>query len=49
MIKSRNLSTHTYNEATALELAKEITGTYSPAFHALQMRLSALAATDAAR
>jgi nucleotidyltransferase substrate binding protein (TIGR01987 family) len=48
MIRSRNLSTHTYNEATAQELAREIADTYFAAFQALLTQLSALANTDTA-
>jgi nucleotidyltransferase substrate binding protein (TIGR01987 family) len=42
MIKSRNLSTHTYNQATALEIIKSITEAYFAEFNALNAKLSTL-------
>lgn len=42
MIKSRNQSTHTYNEATAKALADLITGTYYHLFQGFKKKMSQL-------
>lgn len=42
MIKSRNLSSHTYNEATTQKIIKAIISDYYPAFVTLEKRLSGL-------
>lgn len=39
MIRSRNASSHTYNEATANELVEAIVGRYFPQFVALQAEM----------
>lgn len=43
MIKSRNKTSHTYNEETAREIIKEIQTVYYPAFLELESTLSAKA------
>ena len=48
MIVSRNLTSHTYNETTALRIAQAIIETYHPQFLALRERLEALKAQDEA-
>ena len=40
MIHSRNLTTHTYNEGVAAEIASKITGTYYPLFKAFQLKMN---------
>ncbi len=47
MIQSRNLTSHTYNEATAAQIAIAILGDYFPQFEALHDTLAALRETDA--
>ncbi|MCC6601982.1 MAG: nucleotidyltransferase substrate binding protein [Anaerolineae bacterium] len=47
MIQSRNLTSHTYNEATAAQIATAILGDYFPQFEALHDKLAALGETDA--
>jgi nucleotidyltransferase substrate binding protein (TIGR01987 family) len=42
MIKSRNLSTHTYNEETAKELVKNITQTYTKLFLLFKNKMESL-------
>lgn len=42
MIRSRNLTTHTYDEKTVLEIVEAVTGEYVIAFNALQARLTKL-------
>ncbi len=42
MIKSRNLTSHTYEEATAAEIASAIRATYFVEFEALQIKLEEL-------
>ena len=42
MIKSRNLTTHTYDETTVLEIVAAITESYFAAFNALQAKLNTL-------
>jgi hypothetical protein len=42
MIKSRNFTTHTYDETTALKIVEAITDAYFAAFTALQVRLNKL-------
>jgi nucleotidyltransferase substrate binding protein (TIGR01987 family) len=42
MIQSRNLTSHTYNEGTAKQIATAISETYFPAFAALRDKLEAL-------
>lgn len=42
MIKSRNLSSHTYNEVTTAKIIQAIRAQYFQAFCALQQRLKAL-------
>lgn len=42
MIRSRNLTTHTYDESTALEIVKAITDNYCSAFKGLQVKLNTL-------
>jgi nucleotidyltransferase substrate binding protein (TIGR01987 family) len=42
MIKSRNQTTHTYDEATVLEIVDAITDAYFTEFNALQARLNKL-------
>jgi nucleotidyltransferase substrate binding protein (TIGR01987 family) len=42
MIKSRNQTTHTYNEATAAEIVKAVTDVYFAEFKALQVKLNEL-------
>lgn len=44
MVKSRNLTSHTYNEAVTEEIIKSITYDYYPAFGALETKLKELAA-----
>ncbi|MDP1615500.1 MAG: nucleotidyltransferase substrate binding protein [Methylococcales bacterium] len=43
MIKSRNMSSDTYNEATTQKIIKAIRSDYYPAFIALEKRLTGLA------
>ncbi|MBK8906272.1 MAG: nucleotidyltransferase substrate binding protein [Anaerolineaceae bacterium] len=47
MIQSRNLTSHTYNEATAAQIAAAILGDYFPEFEALHNTLAALGETEA--
>ena len=42
MIRSRNLTTHTYNEATAAQIVAAILDTYFAEFQGLQARLAQL-------
>ena len=42
MIRSRNLTTHTYNEATAAQIVAAILDTYFAEFQGLQTRLAQL-------
>jgi nucleotidyltransferase substrate binding protein (TIGR01987 family) len=42
MIRSRNLTTHTYNESTVLEIVEAVTDDYFEAFNALQVKLNKL-------
>jgi nucleotidyltransferase substrate binding protein (TIGR01987 family) len=42
MIRSRNQTSHTYNEAVANEIAARITGQYAPLFHAFLLRMQRL-------
>lgn len=42
MIKSRNLTSHTYNEETALEICQAVIKVYSPLFMKLKHRLDNL-------
>lgn len=42
MIQSQNLTTHTYNEATAAQIVAAILGKYYAEFQALQARLARL-------
>ncbi len=42
MIRSRNLTTHTYNESTALEIVEAVRDNYYRAFNALQVKLNKL-------
>lgn len=42
MIRSRNLTTHTYDESTALEIVKAITDNYCSEFKGLQVKLNKL-------
>lgn len=42
MIKSRNLTSHTYDEATADEIVKEIISSYAEAFEKMLTRFSEL-------
>lgn len=42
MIRSRNLTTHTYDEATALKIVKAVTDNYCSAFKGLQAKLNKL-------
>jgi nucleotidyltransferase substrate binding protein (TIGR01987 family) len=46
MVQSRNQSTHTYNEATAEEIVKAVTGSYAAEFVRLQTRLEQLRAEE---
>ena len=48
MIQSRNLSTHTYEEATAARIADSIIRSYFPAFGAFLKKMQALAAEEQA-
>ena len=42
MIKSRNMTSHTYNEATTKQIVDAIRSSYYPAFGALEKRLGEL-------
>lgn len=42
MIKSRNLTSHTYNESTATQIASAILETYAPEFAAFRDKMEAL-------
>lgn len=42
MIKSRNMTSHTYNEETTKKIIKAITSDYHPAFLSLEKRLEEL-------
>ncbi len=42
MIRSRNLTIHTYDEATVLKIVEAINGAYFSAFNALQVKLNKL-------
>ena len=42
MIRSRNLSSHTYDEKTAQEIVKNVTGTYAVLFESLMLKMSQL-------
>lgn len=42
MIRARNLSSHTYNQSTALSLLDNIIGQYFPAFRQLQDKFTGL-------
>ena len=42
MIQSRNLTSHTYDEATAAEIVSAIRKSYSAEFEALQIKLEEL-------
>ena len=48
MIQSRNLTTHTYNEATAAQIVEAILNTYFAEFQALQIRLEELKQKESA-
>jgi len=48
MIVSRNLTVHTYNEATARRIAEEVCQQYFPCFIQLRDRMAALAARESA-
>lgn len=43
MIKSRNMSSHTYNHSTADEIAKQVTGVYFPLFQQFEAHMQGLA------
>ncbi len=45
MIRSRNLSTHTYNEVTALEIAHKILVIYFPLFESFLNKMNELKST----
>ena len=47
MIQSRNLTTHTYNEATAAQIVAAILESYFAEFQALQIRLTSLKPEEA--
>jgi nucleotidyltransferase substrate binding protein (TIGR01987 family) len=47
MIQSRNLTTHTYNEATAAQIVAAILESYFAEFQALQIRLASLKLEEA--
>lgn len=47
MIQSRNLTSHTYNEETAAQIATVILGDYFPEFEALHNTLAELGETEA--
>lgn len=42
MIRSRNQTSHTYNEEVANEIAARITGQYAPLFQAFLLRMQGL-------
>lgn len=44
MISSRNMSTHTYNEETALEIVKKICGDYNQLFKDFQVKMEQIIA-----
>lgn len=46
MIQSRNLTSHTYNEATAAQIAAAIRSNYFPEFEALRSKLAKLSETE---
>lgn len=46
MIKSRNLTSHTYNEEVASEIAEKVSSTYYDAFEAFKLKMEALDAKD---
>ena len=48
MIQSRNLTTHTYNEAAAAQIVEEILNTYFAEFQALQIKLESLKEEESA-
>lgn len=48
MIRSRNLTTHTYNEATAAQIVAAILHTYFAEFQGLQTRLAQLKQEESA-
>jgi len=47
MIESRNLTTHTYNEATAAKIVSAVIGVYFAEFQSFQTRLEALKKAEA--
>jgi nucleotidyltransferase substrate binding protein (TIGR01987 family) len=47
MIESRNRSTHTYNELTAIEIAGQITNSYFDAFEKFEKQFEAVEKTSA--
>ena len=42
MIRSRNLSSHTYNEEVATEIVKKVTGTYFQLFDSFLVKMTSL-------
>lgn len=48
MIQSRNLTTHTYNEATAAQIVEAILNAYFVEFQALQIKLGELKQEESA-
>lgn len=48
MIQSRNLTTHTYNEATAAQIVEAILNAYFAEFQALQIKLEELKQEESA-
>lgn len=48
MIQSHNLTTHTYNEATAAQIVEAILNTYFAEFQALQIKLESLKQEESA-
>ena len=48
MIKSRNLTSHTYYESTAAQIVKAILEVYFAEFHALQAKLQHLKGEESA-
>lgn len=42
MVKSRNLSSHTYNNEVADEIANEVIGTYAGLFESFQVKMQSL-------
>ena len=48
MIQSRNLTTHTYNEATAAQIVEAILNTYFAEFQTLKIKLESLKQEESA-